>query len=285
MLKTKLFFLCLFLVGISYGQNDTRIFEKASLQNDVLEVYLNDGVYRIHFYSDKIVENSFIPKGEEYSNKSHAVILKKENLKTRLKESEGFLSFKSEDFEVRIDKAPFQIHYLYQNKSILSENKGYVKNDSLEVLNFVLDASEALYGGGARALGMNRRGNRLELYNKADYGYETHSKLMNFTMPIVLSSKRYMIHFDNPQIGWLDLDSKNDNSLNYETIGGRKTYQVVVGDTWEALLNSYTNLTGKQPLPPRWALGNFASRFGYHSEEEARNVVAKFKFGALPASK
>ena len=229
MFKTKLFFLSLFLVAVSYAQNSDRIFEKASFQNDVLEIYLNDGVYRMQFSSNEIIENSFIPKGEGYSKKSHAVILNPGDIKTRYKESNEFLSFKSDELEVRIDKKPFQIHYLYQNKTIISENKGYVKNDSLEVLNFVLDDKEALYGGGARALGMNRRGNRLELYNKADYGYETHSKLMNFTMPIVLSSKRYMIHFDNPQIGWLDLDSNKDNSLNYETIGGRKSYQVIVG--------------------------------------------------------
>ena len=34
---------------------------------------------------------------------------------------------------------------------------------------------------------MNRRGNLLLLYNKAHYGYEIHSELMNYTMPIVLS--------------------------------------------------------------------------------------------------
>jgi alpha-glucosidase (family GH31 glycosyl hydrolase) len=35
-------------------------------------------------------------------------------------------------------------------------------------------------------------------------------------------------------------------------------------------------------LPPRWAFGNFASRFGYHSEKEARNVVRQFKRQKMP---
>ena len=74
---------------------------------------------------------------------------------------------------------------------------------------------------------MNRRGNRLELYNKAHYGYETHSKLMNFTMPVVVSSDQYILHFDNAPIGFLDLDSKQNNKLVYETISGRKTYQLL----------------------------------------------------------
>ena len=49
---------------------------------------------------------------------------------------------------------------------------------------------------------MNRRGYKLELYNKAHYGYETHSELMNFTMPVVMSSKKYVLHFDNAAIGY-----------------------------------------------------------------------------------
>jgi alpha-glucosidase (family GH31 glycosyl hydrolase) len=145
-----------------------------------------------------------------------------------------------------------------------------------------LNEDEVLYGGGARALGMNRRGNRLELYNKADYGYETYSDLLNFTLPIVLSSNQYMIHFDNAPIGFLDLDSKKDNTLTYETISGRKTYQVIVGDSWHDLIDNYTNLTGKQPMPPRWALGNFCSRFGYHSQRETIETINKFKKEKIP---
>src|SRR5690606_38698513 len=68
----------------------------------------------------------------------------------------------------------------------------------------------------------------------------------------------------------------------YETISGRKTYQVIVGNTWDNLIENYTLLTGRQPLPPRWAFGNFASRFGYHSEREARETVAKFKVDKIP---
>ena len=91
-----------------------------------------------------------------------------------------------------------------------------------------------------------------------------------------------MIHFDNPAIGYLDLDSKKENSLTYETISGRKTYQIIIGDSWENLMDNYTQLTGKQPLPPRWVLGNFSSRFGYHSQQETEKTIAKFKEENIP---
>lgn len=111
----------------------------------------------------------------------------------------------------------------------------------LEAIEFALDKDEALYGAGARAVGMNRRGNRFTLYNKADYGYGATSKQLNYGMPIAMSSKLYALHFDNTRTGYLDFDSKKDNSLRWETIGGRKTYQIVAGDKWE---------DGRQLHPP-----------------------------------
>src|SRR5690606_12357773 len=110
----------------------------------------------------------------------------------------------------------------------------------------------------------------------------THSELMNYTMPIVMSSETYLIHFDNAPIGFLDLDSKKNNTLAYETISGRKTYQVVVGDSWYDLVDNYTDLTGKQPMPPRWSLGNFSSRFGYHTQKEVEETVQKFRDEQIP---
>ena len=121
----------------------------------------------------------------------------------------------------------------------------------------------------------------MELYNKAHYGYETHSELMNFTMPVVMSSKKYALHFDNTAIGYLDLDSNKDNSITYATVSGRKTYQVIAADSWEELTKAYTGLTGRQPLPPRWALGNFASRFGYHSQKEVEQLVKDYDTNAI----
>tara|TARA_R110002072_G_scaffold95197_15_gene209840 strand:+ start:1221 stop:3617 length:2397 start_codon:yes stop_codon:yes gene_type:complete len=278
------------LVSVQFviGQNTSRIFESAINKGTHLEVTVNDGVYRITPYSHQIIETTFIPKGTVYKEKSHAVVLKPTHTLIKFEQTNDVIYYltsgikKEKGIELKIQKSPFQITYIYNNEIVTSEKLGYQKDSLYEKIEFNLTKDEVLYGGGARALGMNRRGNRLELYNKADYGYQTYSKLMNFTLPIVASSEMYMIHFDNAPIGYLDLDSKKDNTLTYETISGRKTYQVIVGDSWFNILDNYTDLTGKQPLPPRWVFGNFSSRFGYHSQEETENTIAKFKEDKIP---
>ncbi len=277
-----LFIVTLFSFTLLNAQNTNRVFKSAVKQGLDLKVEVNDGYYIIKPYSSNIIETTFVPKGEYLKAQSHAVVAKPYNSYFEMTDRGNDVVLKTKGLYVAITKSPFQISYYYKDKFIVSEKEGYVKNDSLETIDFNLTTDEVLYGGGARALGMNRRGNRLQLYNRAHYGYETHSELMNYTMPIVVSSKQYMLHFDNAPIGFLDLDSNGDNTLKYETISGRKTYQVIVGDSWLDMMDVYTDLTGKQPMLPRWALGNFSSRFGYHSQQEVEETIAKFNDEKIP---
>ena len=300
----KLFFL-LFITTLSFAQNANRKFESFKKVSNGLEINTSDGLYIIKAYSDKIVECTFIPNNDPSNSKSakqiynlpsEAVVLIPKKGIAKISGNQNKVTFSTSGIVVSIQKSPFQISYFNQQKLLFSEKSGYfkqkhiplenvkgnIKADSTEVIQFNISPDEMLYGGGARALGMNRRGNKLALYNRAQYGYGTHSELMNFTIPMVMSSKIYAVHFDNSAIGYLDLDSKKTNTLEYETISGRKTYQVIVGDSWNDLISNYTDLTGKQPLPARWTLGNFSSRFGYHSQDEVEKTIKKFEDDKIP---
>lgn len=278
----KQLFIFLLLSTFAFAQNANRKYESYKKTSNTLEIKTSDGLYVLKPYSEKIVETSFIPKGETFNTDSHAVVLIPQKGISKVKETKNTLLFSTKGIVVTIEKSPFKISYSYKGKALLSEKNGYVKTVDAEILDFNLNDSEVLYGGGSRALGMNRRGNRLKLYNRAQFGYGDRAELLNFCIPVVLSSKMYAVHFDNAAIGYLDLDSKKDNTLAYETISGRKTYQVIAADSWTDLTASYTNLTGKQPLPARWTFGNFSSRFGYHSQEEVEKTIEKFKNDSIP---
>ena len=280
-MKKTIYFL--FTITLTWAQNPNRVFLSAQSDDQGLQIQVSDGSYLFKVLSNSVIETSFIPKGEDFNPKSHATLLKQHLPHFVATETNNEILLGTSFLKVQITKYPFQIRYTNsQNQLLCSEGAGYSKKDTAEILEFNLSNDEKLYGGGARALGMNRRGNRLALYNRAHYGYETRAELMNFCMPLVISSKRYMLHFDNPAIGYLDLDSQKNNHLYYETIAGRKTYQIIVGTTWEELLRNYTELTGRQPLPPLWAFGNFASRFGYRSQEEVERTIKKYEDDQIP---
>lgn len=254
-------------------------FEK--LENNNVKIQVCDGDYQIKFISDRVVETAFLPSGENSQSSSH-IVDDKSGISFRVTESEQDIWLKSFSLWIKIQKSPFNISYHKRDDYLFAEAKGYHKPDSLHQINLKISSDEVLYGGGARVLGMNRRGNKLPLFNKAHYGYETKSEQMNFCLPIFLSSKIYMVHFDNPTTGFLDLDSQNKNEINFDFHSGRKVYQVLIGNNWEELISNYTELTGKQPLLPIWALGNFSSRFGYRSQDEVMKTAQAYEDAQIP---
>ena len=48
------------------------------------------------------------------------------------------------------------------------------------------------------------------------------------------------------------------------------------------MISAYTALTGRTPLPPRWALGYHQSRYSYQSEKEGRKLAARFREERFP---
>lgn len=246
------------------------------------EIDTSDGRYLIKPYAPDIVETTFIPQGQAAQPGSYAVVLKPGEVPVKVGEDARRIELATPGLTVTVEKDPFRIGYSYKGRPLVAEKEGYGHHDGMESIGFALQGDEALYGAGSRAVGMDRRGYRFPLYNKASYGFGAHAEQMGYGIPMMLSSHRYAIHFDNPQSGWLDFDSHKDGTLRYETVGGPKTYQVIAGDDWAGIMDAWTRLTGRQPLPPRWAFGNFASRFGYHTELETRAVVDQYAKYGLP---
>ena len=199
-----------------------------------------------------------------------------------LVETATTLILKLNNIAAHVDKATHAISYSVNGKIVAKEQGGLSISSKGVSLSFALDKNEKLYGGGQRVLGMDRRGHSMPLYNKAHYGYTTSSNQMYFGFSAVMSSKNYSVLFDNTASGELDIGKTNSDELLFKAQGGRASYIMVLGENLEDTVTNTVAVTGKQPLPPRWLLGNFASRFGYKSQNEVMDVVDAFNTQDIP---
>ncbi|SEA08825.1 TIM-barrel domain-containing protein [Microbulbifer marinus] len=227
---------------------------------------LGEGALEVHYQRDGLKQ---LPSFAIDSGKPQGP-------KATLSEEKDRLIYRTAGLTAVIHKSPFHIDYQRGQQPLVGEELGFFANETMRGFRFTLKPQEKLLGGGERVLGMDRRGQRLPLYNRAHYGYTTESSQMYFSLPAVMSSNKYILLFDNSATGNLDLGASEEDVLQFEAVGGRTSYIIVAGDTYPQLIENYVAVTGKQPLPPRWALGNFASRFGYHTEQEVRATVDKF---------
>jgi oligosaccharide 4-alpha-D-glucosyltransferase len=88
--------------------------------------------------------------------------------------------------------------------------------------------------------------------------------------------------FDNGSKGFVDIGKSDSASFKTTFSYGEINAYVIIGKSYQEILSSYHTLTGTQPLPPRWALGNLMSRFGYTSEKQVNEIVAAMKKEAMP---
>jgi oligosaccharide 4-alpha-D-glucosyltransferase len=240
------------------------------------------GSYNIEYLNPSIASVIFTPAEMQPIDSSHAVILHPDRQSISFIEQDDQLKFKRGDFEIVINKNPFRLSFYKNGKLTLSEATGYFRGEGAEGFRFNLTDDEKIYGAGFRTTPTNRRGHRYELYNQAHFSYNLNSPNLNFSVPFVISSKGYGLLFDNAARGWLDLDVYRQNIMEFSAIGGKMSYYVVAQENYDSLLYQYGKLTGFQPMPPRWALGNIQSKFGYRTQQETEEIVDTIIAGGYP---
>ncbi|TRX70255.1 TIM-barrel domain-containing protein [Carboxylicivirga sp. M1479] len=264
------------------AQNKEREVLSSHFENNVLSMQVSDGRITITPYSDSNLEIVFEPDTSKHIFPSNAIIDEPYLDRVIFDEDDKQIQLLTTKIGVIINKHPYSITYNYKGQYLISEEAGYFNENGSKGFRFNLDKDEKIMGGGERVLGMDRRGHRLELYNKASYGYQTHAELMYYSMPLLISSKQYMIGFDNGASGFLDIGKTEEDILQFETKGGRMSYFIVTADNWRELAVNFTELTGRQPMLPRWALGNISSRMGYRSQGQVESVIDKYIEDDIP---
>jgi len=244
------------------------------VQTDIGELYItavDDSAFEVHYRENDVRQlPSFAKAGPPPP------------VQATISETDATIEFSIDGLTAVVSKSPVRVSYFRNGEPLVAEEHGYYARETFRGFRFELDNGEKILGGGQRVLGMDRRGKRMPLYNKASYGYTTEADQMYYSLPAVLSSDKYIIVFDNSADGWLDIGATEADVLDFQAVAGRTSYLVIAGNDYPRLIENFTDVTGRQPLPPRWAFGNFASRFGYHSEKEVRDVVRRFREQKIP---
>ena len=227
-----------------------------TLDGDTLTVTSSRGELRIRAVDDAAFEVHYVEDGVKQLPSFALAPIPGERA-GKVEVTNTTLSFALDGITAIVDKSPVRVAFERDGKPLVAEEHGYFAYETTRGFRFALENGEKILGGGQRVLGMDRRGHRLPLYNKASYGYTTEADQMYYSMPAIMSSDRYMIVFDNSASGWLDIGHTESDVLQFEAAAGRTSYIVIAGDSYPALIGNYTDVTGRQPLPPRWAFGNF----------------------------
>lgn len=145
---------------------------------------------------------------------------------------------------------------------------------------FTLSPGEKIYGGGESFTGLDKRGQKLFMFVDDANGSENVG--MYKPIPFFMSSRGYgmFVHSTAPMVYDFGRDFSGASTL---MVGDDVLDLFIFLGEPKEVLDQYTDLTGKAPMPPLWSFGTWMSRITYFSEEDVRNVADSLRHYEVPA--
>lgn len=143
-----------------------------------------------------------------------------------------------------------------------------------------LSPGEKIFGFGESFTEFNKRGQKVVLW--VDDANGTQNETMYKPIPFYMSSRGYGVFMHHTTPISVDI-GKYYGPVNTMMIGDDELdLFYFIGDPKD-ILDEYTDLTGKAPMPPLWTFGFWMSRITYFSEEDGREVIAKLREEKIPS--
>jgi alpha-glucosidase len=152
------------------------------------------------------------------------------------------------------------------------------------------EEGERYFGCGERTSGLDKTGSYQVFWNvDPPPGHTASFKNIYASVPFVLSmrggearGRAYGLFFDNTHRVEFDLAYEREDRALYGAEGGNVVYYVFCGPTPRDVLDRYTELTGRTPMPPLWSLGNQQCRYSYETADELREIARNFRERDIP---
>jgi alpha-glucosidase len=146
--------------------------------------------------------------------------------------------------------------------------------------------AEHYFGLGDKTGGLDRRGKSFVDWNTDAFGFGSADDPIYKSIPFFIgvggAGGSYGVFLDNTYRSWFDFGHREDGVLAFGAPDGPIDYYLIHGPSTAEVVRRYTDLTGKAPLVPRWALGYQQSRYSYMSADELRGVAARLRAERVP---
>ena len=125
----------------------------------------------------------------------------------------------------------------------------------------------------------------LTLRNTDNYKYDDPKMPMYVSIPFFMGlhhGKVYGLFFNNSYRSVFNFGASNSRFASFSFDGGALDQFFIFDASVGKILEHYTSLTGRMPLPPRWSLGYQQSRCSYYPESQVMFIANTFRAKRIP---
>lgn len=244
----------------------------------VMLTVVGEGIVRVRAFRD-----SKPPK-----DRSWAVVMPKDtSADFKVEKTEENIRLVTRRMKVEIDKKPFSLSFYDGKGRLLNSDaaRGAVAWDRQRVAcRKKMPKGEHYYGFGEKAFHLDRRGKKMVNWN-TDAAPTWNSDPLYQTIPFFIAMNDGVAHgifFDSTWKSFFDMGASSSRTYRFGAEGGEMNYYFLLGPKPADVLARHTRLTGRTPMPPRWALGYHQSRWGYRNEKIVKRIAGGMREHEIP---
>lgn len=222
-------------------------------------------------------------------DKSWAVVNRKwEGARFEIHEAKDELLLATSALLIKIRKRPLRLSFYNHHGTLLNKDDdelGMSWNGSEIRVWKTMPQSEQYYGLGEKSGALNRREKHFTMWNTDIPAYKADTDPLYQSIPFFYGINRgltYGIFFDNSYRSSFDMGKEYPDRYSFGAVGGEMNYYFISGDTPAKVLERFTEVVGRMPLPPRWSLGYQQCRWSYYPESRVRKLASDFRTKEIP---
>jgi len=192
------------------------------------------------------------------------------------------------ELEVRVQLSPFRVGFYDLDGRLISkdaDNRGMSWEGPRVRCWKWMPPDEQYFGLGEKSTPLDKRGRSYVMWNTDPAGFDASTDPLYQSVPFLIAlrnGRAYGLFFDNTYRSSFDLGEESPDLLSFGAEGGELNYYFFSGPTPKQVISRFTELVGRSPLPPRWAIGYIQSRYSYYPDRKVRFIANNFRERRIP---
>jgi alpha-glucosidase len=247
-------------------------------------------VLQITVLAANLIRVRLAPTGNFMSRRSWSVTKDDpewEGVSFTVEEGEEAILLKTEQLKVFVYRVPCRIVCFDQDGKPFAEDHdlGMAWSAHGVAAWKKIETDEHFYGFGERTGLLDKLAERKTNWTVDALDYNSQTDEMYQAIPFFMALRSglgYGIFLNSTHWSQFDLGAEKLGIWQMLTRSPELDYYIIYGPNPPQILQTYSELTGRMPLPPKWALGYHQCRWSYESEAVVRSIAQEFRQRQIP---
>jgi alpha-glucosidase len=250
----------------------------------------DNAAVQLSVLASNLIRVRFSPTGEFLPRRSWPVTKANEDwpvVAFDVEETTDAIALATDQVTLKVEKNPCWIHCFTQNGVRFAQD-GHLgmawSGTQIRIWKQIAE-HEHFYGFGERTGFLDKLAERKTNWTTDALDYNSLTDEMYQAIPFFIGLRPdlcYGVFLHSTYWSQFDLGATKPGFWQMQTRGPELDYYLIYGASPAEVLATYAELTGRMPLPPKWALGYHQCRWSYESEAVVKTLAQEFRDRRIP---